>query len=59
MIVVGTEMVERYFAEHRGDRGIAAARSQYDVWLSIARRARWRNPEDIKASHPRVSILKE
>jgi mRNA interferase HigB len=58
MIVIGTETVERYFAAHRGDRGIRAARSQYDVWLAIARRSRWRDPEDVKASHPRASILK-
>lgn len=58
MIVIGTETVERYFAAHAGDRGIRAARSQYDVWLAIARRAQWRNPEDLKASHPRASILK-
>ncbi|MBV8738079.1 MAG: type II toxin-antitoxin system HigB family toxin [Alphaproteobacteria bacterium] len=58
MIVIGTETVERYFAAHAGDRGIRAARSQYDVWLAIARRARWRNPEDVKAAHPRASILK-
>lgn len=49
---------ERYFAAHAGHRGIRAARSQYDVWLAIARRAQWRNPEDIKASHPRASILR-
>jgi mRNA interferase HigB len=58
MIVIGTELVERYFAAHRGDRGIRAARSQYDVWLAIARRARWSSPEEVKASHPRASILK-
>jgi mRNA interferase HigB len=58
MIVVGTETVERYFAEHAGGRGLRAARSQYDVWVAIARRARWRNRGDVKASHPRASILK-
>jgi len=26
--------------------------------LAIARRAQWRNPEDLKASHPLASILK-
>jgi len=50
--------VERYFASHAGDKGIRAARSQYDVWLAIAERAEWSNPEDVKASHPRASILK-
>ena len=58
MIVVGTETVERYFATHPSARGIRAARSQYDVWLAIARRAQWRNSEEVKASHPRASILK-
>jgi mRNA interferase HigB len=58
MIVIGTETVERYFAEHADGKGIRAARSQYDVWLAIARQAQWRNPEDVKASHPRASILK-
>jgi mRNA interferase HigB len=27
-------------------------------WLAIADSARWRNPEDVKASHPKVSTLK-
>jgi mRNA interferase HigB len=58
MIVIGTDAVERYFAAHAGDRGIRAAQSQYDVWLAIAQRAIWDNPEDVKASHPRASILK-
>jgi mRNA interferase HigB len=58
MIVIGTEVVERYFAARAGARELRAARSQYDVWLAIARRATWRNPEEVKASHPRASILK-
>ena len=58
MIVIGTESAERYFAGHRGARGIRAARSQYEVWLAIARRANWRHPEEVKVSHPRASILK-
>jgi mRNA interferase HigB len=58
MIVIGTEIVERYFAAHAGHRGIRAARSQYDVWLAIARLAQWRNPEEVKASHPRASNLR-
>ena len=58
MIVVGTQLVERYFAMHAGHQGIRAARSQYDVWLAIAGQAEWRNPEDVKRSHPKASILK-
>jgi mRNA interferase HigB len=58
MIVIGTELVESYFASHAGHRGIKAARSQYDVWLAIAGQSRWRLPDDVKASHPKASILK-
>lgn len=58
MIVVGRERVERYFAAHRGDRGLKAARTQFDAWLDIATRAQWRLPEDVKLSHPKASILK-
>jgi mRNA interferase HigB len=39
-------------------KGIKAARSQYEAWLDIVTRANWRNPEDIKASYPKASILK-
>lgn len=58
MIVVGTNVVEGYFTAHAGHRGIKAARSQYDAWLDIVARAEWRNPEDVKASYPKASILK-
>jgi len=58
MIVIGTNVAERYFADHAGHKGIKAARSQYDAWLEIATRAQWRNPEHVKASYPKASILK-
>jgi mRNA interferase HigB len=58
MIVVGTDVVEGYFSAHAGHRGIRAARSQYDAWLGIVARAEWSNPEDVKASYPKASILK-
>lgn len=58
MIVIGTETVERCLARRAGHKGIKAARSQYDVWLSIASQAQWRSPEDVKRSHPKASILK-
>ena len=35
-----------------------AARVQYEAWLDIVSRAQWRNPEDVKASYPKASILK-
>src|SRR5712692_4971580 len=58
MIVVGTDVVENYLADHAGHKGIKAAQSQYDAWLDIVARAEWRNPEDVKASYPKASILK-
>jgi mRNA interferase HigB len=58
MIVIGTAVVENYFTDHAGHRGIKAARSQYNAWLNIVVHAEWRNPEDVKASYPKASILK-
>jgi mRNA interferase HigB len=58
MIVIGTAVVEEYFADHAGHRGIKAAQSQYDAWWDIVVRAEWRNPEDVKASYLKASILK-
>jgi mRNA interferase HigB len=58
LIVIGTGLIERYLSTNAGHRGIRAARTQYDVWLAIAQRAQWATPEDVKAAHPRASILK-
>ena len=58
MIVVGTDVVERYFAARVGHRGIKAARAQYDAWLAIAETAQWKAPEEVKKSHPKASVLK-
>jgi mRNA interferase HigB len=58
MIVIGTGVVENYLADHAGHKGMKAARSQYEAWLDIVTRARWRNPKDVKASYPKASILK-
>ena len=58
MIVMGTDMVENYLSDHAGHKGIKAARTQYEAWLDIVGRARWRSPADVKASYPKASILK-
>jgi mRNA interferase HigB len=58
MFVIGTELVERHFRAHVGHKGTKAARTQYNAWLAIVGRAQWRNPEDVKASYPKASILK-
>lgn len=58
MIVVGTDVVESYFAARGGHKGIKAARAQYDAWRAIAETAQWKTPEEVKKSHPKASILK-
>lgn len=58
MIVIGTDLVELFFASHAGHKGIKAARAQYDSWRAIVSTARWRTPEDVKRSHPKASILR-
>jgi mRNA interferase HigB len=58
MIVIGTQIAERYLIAHAGHKRIKVARAQYDVWLAIAAQARWRTPDEIKRSHPKASILK-
>jgi mRNA interferase HigB len=58
MIVVGTDVVERYFAAKAGHRGIKAARAQCDAWLAIVETAQWKTPEEVKKSHPKASVLK-
>jgi mRNA interferase HigB len=58
MIVIGTGLVGSYFVRHAGHKGIKAARSQYEAWLGIVGRAQWRNPEELKLSYPKASILK-
>jgi mRNA interferase HigB len=58
LIVIGRDIVERYFAARAGHRGIRAARAQYEAWRAIAETAAWRNPNEVKRSHPKASILK-
>lgn len=58
MIVIGVDLAENHCAHHAGHKGIKAARSQFQAWLDIVDRAQWRNPEDVKASYPKASILK-
>src|SRR3979409_761033 len=58
MIVIGTDVVENYFADRAGHKGIKAARSQYEAWLGIVARAEWRNPEAVKSAERAASIMK-
>jgi len=58
MLVIGTDVVEQYFAVRVGHKGVAAARKQYGAWRAIAETADWRQPADVKKSHPKSSILK-
>jgi hypothetical protein len=35
MIVIGTDVVEKYFKARAGHRGIKAARAQYEAWRPL------------------------
>jgi mRNA interferase HigB len=56
--VIGTDLVETYFVRHAGNRGIRAARAQYDAWRAIVEASQWKTPADVKSAHPKASILK-
>lgn len=58
MIVIGTDLVESYFATRKGSKGLKAARAQFDASRAIAEKANWRSPQDVKQSHPKASTLK-
>ena len=58
MLVIGTDVVEQYFAVPVGHKGMAPARKQYEAWRAIAEAAEWKQPADVKRSHPKASILK-
>ena len=58
MLVIGTDVVEGYFAAHAGHKGIQAARRQYEAWRAIVEAADWKTPADVKRAHPKASILK-
>lgn len=58
MIVIGTDIVERYFKTGAGHKGIKAVRAQYAAWLAIAQTAEWQTPEEVKKSHPKASVLR-
>jgi mRNA interferase HigB len=58
VLVIGTDLVERYFDARAGHKGIAAARAQYEAWLAIVAAADWKTPQDVKRAHPKASILK-
>ena len=58
MLLIGTDIVERYFSASAGHKGIRAARAQYDAWRALVETATWKTPADVKKAHPKASILK-
>src|SRR5208283_2421189 len=58
MLLIGTDVVERYLTARAGHKGIRAARAQYDAWRALVETATWKTPEDVKKAHPKVSVLK-
>lgn len=58
MLLIGTDIVEKYFSAHAGEKGGRAARKQYDAWRDIVEASDWKTPADVKRGHPKASILK-
>jgi mRNA interferase HigB len=58
MIIVRLDIPANYFAANPGMKGMDAAIRQYRAWLTIAKSANWKQPADVKLSHPKASILK-
>jgi mRNA interferase HigB len=58
MLLIGTDVVERYFTARAGHKGIRAARAQYEAWRALVETATWKTPGDVKMAHPKASILK-
>ena len=57
MIVIGADVVESYFADHAGHKGIKVARSQYGAWRDCHTRPMAYSGGD-QAAYPKASILK-
>ena len=58
MLIIGKNIVEAFFDSHKGHKGIQSGRTQYETWVRIVESSDWKTPLDIKASHPKASILK-
>ena len=56
MIVIGTGLVESYFASHAGHKGIKAARSQYAAWIEIVSSAQWRTAQSDLDTHQHIGL---
>jgi mRNA interferase HigB len=58
MKVLREHLPVRYFEANPGAKGVVAAQRQYRAWLKLTREANWKQPVDVKGSHPKASILK-
>jgi mRNA interferase HigB len=58
VIVVRRDIVDDYFGQHRGGKGIRVAKRQFDAWLAEVVAASWRSPTDVKARYATAFILK-
>ena len=50
-------IIKRQTINHLGEQ-YPRAKKQLDVWYDEVKRAKWKNPADIKAEYPKASILK-
>lgn len=56
--IIGTNIATDYLQANASDQRIKAARSQFRAWETITLATSWSVPQDVQASHPKASILK-
>lgn len=57
MIITGRPLFDDYVARHGGQKGLNAARRQFDAWWGEAARASWDNSAQLKAHYATASIV--
>src|SRR5690348_8723523 len=57
MIVIGSGTAEDFLTRYRGASGIDLAQSHYRAWRQVVSHAKWRNPEELKQSYPKATVL--
>jgi mRNA interferase HigB len=58
MLVLRRDIAVDYLAGRSGVVGAPAAQKSFNAWHAITQAAVWAQPADVKASHPKASILK-
>lgn len=58
MLVLRTDIALDYLAQLSGVVGAPAAMRSFNAWHALTLAAAWGQPADVKAAHPKASILR-